>query len=376
MRTLAVRCATLLLKLFYHLCALFPTRNRWVLISRQSDQAPLDFRLIASWCNRQQPPIQAVILAKQLHSPLAYLPEMVRQVFFIATSKAVILDSYCIVVSLLGNTIKAPVVQIWHALGNMKKFGFTALDSEEGRNPNTARLMHMHEGYDAIAVSSLSFRDDFAAGFDADPHLLFEAPLPRADLLREQGSRDANRTTLLQAYPQLKGKQTIVYCPTFRKTAAPNTEEAMAALINVVDFSRYNLIYKPHPVSTQTIDDPRVLTLAGVLPDPLFAADYVISDYSTVIYEAGLLDVPVYLYAYDWDTYSQKRGMNIDLEHDVPTLFTDDAKAIMQAIEHHDFNHAAYRAFMQNNVALPQNGTCTENLCEHILGMPDYPIAS
>lgn len=368
-RNLAVRVATALLKLFYHLCALLPTRNQWVLISRQSDQAPLDFRLIASWCEAQQPPIRAVVLAKQLHNPVAYLPEMLRQVYSIATSKAVVLDSYCIVVSLLGATIKAPVVQIWHALGNMKKFGYTSFDSEEGRSPEVARLMHMHEGYDALAVSSLSFRDDFAAGFNADPAIVFEAPLPRADLLVQPESREANREKLLQQYPQLQGKQTIVYCPTFRKVPAPNTDEAMRALVDAVDFDRYNLVFKPHPVSEQVIDDPRVLTITGNDPDPLFGADYVISDYSTVIYEAGLLNVPVYLYSYDWDTYSQKRGMNIDLEHDVPTLFTSDARAIMEAIENDQFDEAAYQEFTRNNVAVPKEGTCTEYLCKQIKGM-------
>lgn len=371
MRSLAVHIATALFKLLYHLCAILPTRNQWVFISRQSNAALLDFQLMARWCEAQQPSIRPVILAKQLHNPVAYAPEMLRQIFAIATSKAVVLDSYCIVVSLLGSTIKAPVVQIWHALGNMKKFGFTSFDSEEGRSPQVARLMHMHEGYNAIAVSSLSFRDDFAAGFNADPSLLFEAPLPRADLLTNAASRRANREKLLQKYPQLQGKETIVYCPTFRKVPADNTQEAMKALVEAVDFNRYSLIYKPHPVSTQTINDPRVITIADNNPDPLFAADYVISDYSTVIYEAGLLEVPVFLYAYDWSTYNQKRGMNINLEQDVPTLFTSDPKAIMSAIEGDEFDKEAYRAFTLRNIAVPAEGTCTGNLCRRIQALTD-----
>lgn len=52
-----------------------------------------------------------------------------------ATSRAIILDSYCIAVSLLGERIKAPVVQIWHALGNMKKFGYAALDTPRATAP-------------------------------------------------------------------------------------------------------------------------------------------------------------------------------------------------------------------------------------------------
>ena len=73
-------------------------------------------------------------------------------------------------------------------------------------------------------------------------------------------------------------------------------------------------------------------------------ADVIISDYSTVIYEAGLLGIPVYLYAYDWDTYREKRGLTIDFENDVPALFTGDPEAIMKAIEDKDFDTKARRA--------------------------------
>ena len=185
MKRLAVAAATTLLALFYRICRLFPVKRQVVCISRQSNDAPIDFLLLKEGLARKEPPYRTVILADKLESPLRYLPVMAKQVFFIATSRAVVLDSYCIVVSLLGSRIKAPVVQIWHALGNMKKFGYAALDTPEGHSSETARLMHMHEGYDAVAVSSLNFRDDLAAGFNVDPSIVFEAPLPRVDLLRD-----------------------------------------------------------------------------------------------------------------------------------------------------------------------------------------------
>lgn len=340
-------------------------------ISRQSDSDPVDFQLIEEYCERRDPAWEVVVLAKQLRNPAAYLFEMIRQVYYIATSRAVVLDSYCIVVGLLNDRIKVPVIQMWHSLGNMKRFGYTAFGTEEGHSEATARLMHMHEGYDAIAISSMSFADEFAAAFNANKSKLFEAPLPRVDLLLSEEHRTQQRKAVLAAYPQLRGRETIVYCPTFRKQPAPNEAEAAQALIDAVDFSRFNFIYKPHPVSKQVIDDPRVITIPSDRFDALFVADYVISDYSTVIYEAGLLSVPVYLYAYDWDTYREKRGLTIDFEGDVPSLFTSDPHAITEAIESGAFDHEAFRAFVQHNIALPSRSPCTEQLCEHILALTE-----
>ena len=360
--------------MLYTLFSLLPQRRRIVCISRQSDSAPVDFRLIKEYCERRDPPWGVVILAKQLRNPAAYLTEMIRQVYYIATSRAVVLDSYCIVVGLLHDRIRVPVIQIWHSLGNMKRFGYTAFGTDEGHSEATARLMHMHEGYDAIATSSLSFADEFAAAFNADKGKLFEAPLPRVDLLLDEQHRNRQREAILTAYPQLRGRETIVYCPTFRKQPAANEAEAAAALIDTVDFDRFNFVYKPHPVSKQVIDDPRVITIPSGQFDALFAADVIISDYSTVIYEAGLLGIPVYLYAYDWDTYREKRGLTIDLEHDVPTLFTGDPRVIMEAIESGTFDHGAFQAFVRRNIALPPCGTCTEQLCERILALAEKPV--
>ena len=120
-------------------------------------------------------------------------------------------------------------------------------------------------------------------------------------------------------------------------------------------------------MSKQVIDDPRVVTIPSGQLDALFVADAIISDYSTVIYEAGLLDIPVYLYAYDWATYREKRGLTIDFENDVPALFTGDPNAIMKAIENKDFDAKAYRVFENANVTLPKSASCTETICEAII---------
>lgn len=353
--------------MLYALCRLLPQRQRIVCISRQSDSAPVDFQLIKDYCERRDPPWGVVILAKQLRNPATYLIEMIRQVYYIATSRAVVLDSYCIAIGLLHDRIRVHVIQIWHSLGNMKRFGYTAFGTDEGHSEATARLMHMHEGYDAIATSSLSFADEFAAAFNADKSKLFEAPLPRVDLLLDERYRTRQREAILAAYPQLRERETIVYCPTFRKQPAANEAEAAAALIDAVNFDHFNFVYKPHPVSKQVIDDPRVVTIPSGQFDALFVADVIISDYSTVIYEAGLLGIPVYLYAYDWDTYREKRGLTIDFENDVPALFTDDPSAIMKAIEDKDFDAEAYRVFENANVTLPENASCTETICEVII---------
>lgn len=361
--------AAWLLGAFYRLCRLGGVRKRIVCLSRQSDAVPLDFTLLAECVKREHPGYEVVILAKAVKSMPAYCLHMFTQVRYIATSEAVVLDSFCIPVGLLRETIQAPVIQMWHSMGNLKHFGYTALGEGEGRTEQEARLFHMHEGYDSVLISSLAFADDFAASMGVPKSLLYEAPLPKADVLASPQAVARERERIHAALPQTAQRKNIVYCPTFRRAPASNEAEAMRALVESIDFGAYNLIFMKHPVSTQRIDDARVLQDYPAGLDLLCVADYVISDYSTVIFEAGLLDVPVYLYAYDWEEYASRRSLSIDIAHEVPALFTDDAARIAQAIAAEEFDHETYARFVARNIALPSGETCTQRVVRHVFDM-------
>ena len=351
----------------YRFFGMFPQRRRIVFLSRESDTPPLDFRLIRECMEREHPDYRVVILAKRMRNPILYGFHLIRQLYYIATSKAVVLDTYAFVPCLLAGHIRIPVIQMWHGIGNMKKFGYTALDEAKGRNAKTAELLNMHEGYSSLLISAASFIDDYAAGFNVREDIIHVAPLPRVDLLVNPEYRRKQRQRILKAFPQLAGKKNIVYCPTFRKRRPSNQQAAWSELAQSVNFNAYNLILKSHPLDTTRFEDARVFQDYPSDFDMLFVADYVISDYSTVIYEAGLLDVPVFLYGYDWPEYSSRRSLYIDPATDVPTLFTDDPKKIIRAICRDDFDAGAYRRFVSRNVTLPSHGSCTEQVVNHIL---------
>ena len=178
-----INAVRMMMFLTYRFFRAFPRKRRIVCLSRESDRPTTDFRLIRHYVRQTHPDYSVVILAKKLHNPVRYGFHMIRQLYFIATSQAVLLDTYAIVVSLLAGYIDVPVIQMWHALGNMKKFGYTALGSKEGRKFSTASLLNMHRGYTSVLISSKSFISDYARGFDIDPSIIYEAPLPRTDLL-------------------------------------------------------------------------------------------------------------------------------------------------------------------------------------------------
>ena len=132
----------------------------------------------------------------------------------------------------------------------------------------------------------------------------------------------------------------------------------MRELVDEVDLDSFNIVYCPHPLSTQRVADERMIVTQFSTFDMLFIADSVVSDYSTIIYEAGLRNLPVYLYAYDWQEYKRKRECSLDFEKEVPTVFSHEARAIVSAVEKREFDYEAFRRFVEKNVRIPPHDTC------------------
>ncbi len=362
----AIRIAVLAMRLLYLPMKALPTKNKVTMLSRQADHDSIDMQLLKERILHKHPDYQVVLLSKKLKNPVVYVFHILLQMYHIATSRAVILDSYCIPVSVLHHKPELIVIQMWHSMGSMKKFGFAMLQMEEGSDPQMAAAMHMHQNYTYILISSFSYLEDYLEGFRTTPEKVKQIPQPRADLLTDPAFMRRVRERVIEANPWFGAKKNIVYCPTFRKQPTEQDQQKIKELIEAVDYRHYNLIYKPHTVSELQVKDPRVIPSNMDNVEMLAIADYMISDYSSIIYEAGLCDIPVYLYMYDWEEYSQKRALNLDYEKDVPLMQSKHASEIIKAIEAWDgkgdrcFNAQSFRQFVDTNVVMPETSCCEE----------------
>lgn len=357
------------LNMLYAIMKLCPSKKKITFISRQTDEVSTDFKMIGDSLKKRDKQWKVIYLTKRIKPKfsgvISYGFHILKQMYHIATSRVVIIDGYCIAVSVLKHKKSLKVIQIWHAIGCMKKFGYAMIGQEEGHSAQMAKIMKMHRNYDWALISSYSFVNDYLEGFHIDREKIIQIPLPKVDLLTDDEYMEKQRQKLLVEYPKLSERKNILYCPTFRKFEG-REQEAIDALIKLIDFDKYNFIYNPHPNSKVEINDIKIVRLPYKTMDILPAADYVISDYSSVIYEAGLAGKPVSLYAYDWDEYSKKRQFNLDLEKDVPTVFSKYPEEILKAIEDNDFDKDAFDNFIKQNVVIPKGG-CTEAIVDLIL---------
>ena len=244
-----IKTGTKCLNVIYAIFKLLPVRNKVTMLSRQSNVPSDEFRMIKKGINLRDKRVKVVFLCHTLdggvHASLSdkvkYGFHMLTQMFHIATSKVAILDSYCIVISLLKHKKELKVIQMWHSMGTMKKFGYTALDTKEGSKSELAYAMKMHRNYDYIFASAESYKDHLAKGFNCDAEKILTMPLPRLDLLNSDKYGKKVRERIYREYPKFKEKPLILYCPTFRKEEE-EFQKALKELTDAVDHGNYKVV--------------------------------------------------------------------------------------------------------------------------------------
>ncbi|MDR2975620.1 MAG: CDP-glycerol glycerophosphotransferase family protein, partial [Propionibacteriaceae bacterium] len=318
---LGLRCFIRIARWTYAGIKLLPVRHKVVFITWDSDVATLDFQVLADRLARLPHPPRTVMLCRELRPGLAgwirYFFHMFHQMYEMATSEVVVLDAYCVLASVLDHRPTLRVVQLWHALGAFKKFGWSIVNKSEGWSAQSnipsrtlSNILRMHHGYSAGVVSYSGAIPMFADAYRCDPAILHVAWLPRVDALRDDAQCAQMRTRILAAHPELVGRRIVLYAPTIRRTAM--NVGPIVDLVDEVGRSDWTMVVKPHPVRGErpaaVFSEQTIAVSDFAAMQLLTVADAVITDYSAIVYEAYLRGIPVYFYAHDINEYEQARG--------------------------------------------------------------------
>ena len=360
------------LNFIYFFIKLFPTKNQIVYTSMQSNNISLDFELLKNEISKQDNSIKQIFLCKKMKSGLkkksdyvVYVFSMISYVFkamyYLSTSKVCITESYCVPVSILKHKKNLKIIQIWHASGAVKKFGYQILDKEEGKSSEVAKLMCMHKNYDyAIAPSEVT-RNTFSEAFNIEKEKIVKLGLPRLEYISNEKYDKSNE--IYNSYPDLKEKKIILYVPTFRKDKNIDLGEIFNYQYNK---TKYKIIIKLHPLDDTQIPSEYTFDNQYTTYDLIKIADYIITDYSILSIEASILNKPIFLYLYDMENYNQNRGLNIDLYNELKTFTSKNFSDIMRKIENDDYNINEIEKYKNKYIEVNPKNT-TAKLADFVL---------
>lgn len=325
-----MKLLTIAFQLLASLFSLFPLQHRIVFLSRQSSKLSLDYKLLIEELERSLSSKQIVVKVTNPETKTSFFTfakNTLNQLYYARTSKVVIVDGYIPAVSIPKKDKRITVIQLWHSLGAIKKFGYQSLDTPAGRTRKDAEAAHMHENYDFIIAGGPGAISTYSEAFSYPEDKVLPLGLPRIDYLLDPNpqSKRRNKVAFLKRHNSflLNGNKNILYAPTLRKGAGYENwlTEALYALSEKYDktyHSTYNLIIAGHPLDLGFDKNllkqyPQLHFIPGASTiDLLEIADEVVSDYSAIIFEAGLLNKQLSYYVPDFEQYSQSPGLNID----------------------------------------------------------------
>ncbi|MBQ0079384.1 MAG: CDP-glycerol glycerophosphotransferase family protein [Eubacterium sp.] len=357
------------------------TRNRIVILSRQSDKMSMDIRMIVNEIGKSHPDVEVVALCKLLEdkNPIEYGLHMLEQMKYMASSKVVLLDGYCIAASILNHKPQTTVVQMWHALAAIKKFGYQTIDKPSGHSRQVAEAMCMHRNYDHVICASPATGEHFMKCFNISESQLTYMALPRVDeILRPNNilpeeyrgrSLEDFRGFLRNEYEIVEGREVILYVPTFRK----DKDVELKGLIDAVNKPEFTLVIKAHPIYDNLMYDgskelqiPAGLNVQVIIDKKyssyqwMAASDRIITDYSALGVEAALLDKPLYYYVYDIDDYEETVGLNVNPCDEMPTssaVTSEELKAVINS----EYDYDKLTEFKNKYVSVDTDN-CTQKL--------------
>ncbi len=341
-------------------------KNKVSIISRENDYKSLDIKLIEKELLDRG--IEVETLTRRLTKnisfrSLGYLGHIALQIKSISTSKVVLLDTYCIPASMLPHKKGRTIIQMWHAIGAIKKFGWQTIGKENGSSEKVAKLMKMHKGYDEVLCSSEVTADYFCEAFRTTADKIVKIGLPRIDYILRKDDKTVEK--IRSQYSRTKTHKTILYAPTFRGGKAVDIK----GLVEAIDLDKYTLIVKLHPIdraSTDRIENPGIIYDEKYdTYDLLKATDIVISDYSSFVIESTLAEKPLYLYIYDEDEYRETTGLNVDFEKEAIGKYCfRSAEDLAQELER-QYDYEALSEFRDKYIDVDTDN-CTKQLADHI----------
>ena len=284
------------------------------------------------------------------------LAEIYKAAVLCATSKVIVLDEYTSFLYNINLRQETKVFQLWHACGAFKTFGYTRL----GKQGGTLQESPSHKNYDYVTVSSSGVRKWYAEGFGISTDHVYATGVPRTDVFFDKEYKERIRNYLYEAYPQCKSKKVILFVPTFRgetRTDAyyPMEKFDLEHLLSGIS-EDYLVIIKHHPFVKEKHKIPekyadRVLDLSeeSEVNDLLFITDLIITDYSSVVFEASLLNIPMLFYTFDLHSYIRDRDFYFDFESFVPGRICSQLEEIETAIQKEEFYHYKVRAFAEKH---------------------------
>ncbi|MBK5210991.1 MAG: CDP-glycerol glycerophosphotransferase family protein [Coriobacteriia bacterium] len=327
----------------FTVCRIFPVnKNQIAYISYRRSELSGNFAFVHKYLEKD-PSLKMVSFFNK-NTSMRNPYKIIQFCYICATSKVILIDEFTPQIHYIDLRKSTRLVQLWHAAGALKTFGFSRTGKPKGSPDDTRN----HRSYDYATVSSSYCIKCHSEGFGVDDKVVVPTGIPRTDVFFDEEYAANTRKNFYGNYPELKDKKLIMFAPTFRgmlKEDAyyPFKKFDVGSILSQLDdeyvllIKHHPFVTEKHPVSDEYKDRVYDFSDSTEINDLLFVVDLIISDYSSLVFEASLLEIPMIFYVFDYVKYVRERDFYFDLDIYAPGKLVTKQHDIVTAIKNKDF---------------------------------------
>lgn len=329
----------------YKMFSLLPiNKNRISILSDSRKTMSDNFQFVYDELQRKKNYSYYFLLKPSVKTRKRYI-EIIQLAYNLARSKVILLDDFYPMIYPLKIRKGADLIQIWHAVGAFKTFGFSRIGKPGGPKPDS----NAHRNYTKAIVSSKYVAPFYAEGFGIDESCVVATGVPRTDVFFDESYKQQKTKEVYEKYPQFIGKRVALYAPTFRgngQSSAKFPKEQLDLDQIYEGLGEEDVfIIKMHPFVKKKISIPEAyrdkifdLTKYPSVNNLLFITDVLITDYSSVCFEYALLNKPMIFYCFDLEEYISARDFYVPYEEFTPGEIVRDTDQMVRVLQN-QFNH-------------------------------------
>lgn len=294
----------------------------------------------------------------------------------LTSAKYILLDDFYSLISSLHVRKNQEIIQLWHGAGAYKKFGYSRRDTGD------SSVIKFHRGYKKytkVIVSSEYVRPYYADAFGVDLDKIYATGCPRTDILYSEYNERV-KSKVIQQFPQFKEKKIVLFAPTYRGSRVADAyydfdkadiDEVIRqlgedyivavrwhrALDDNIKKGRVIAKYCKHAVDVSEYED---------VNDLLIAADVLVTDYSSIIFDYALLNKPIVYFTYDEESYAYNRGLYESFDNYVYGAVAKNRDELIRAIKNEYLDIDKRKEFI-NKFMSSCDGDATERTINLIL---------
>ncbi len=347
-----------------------------ILVTNRSSVLTDNLLFIDRALDRDKHAVSHFFFAQRPRTALGRLRPSLRFIWAMSQTEYTIVDDFLPLVYPARLRPGARLVQVWHALGALKRVGYSR-GGHDGGPPSTSIS---HKNYTDVIVSADAVRPNFAEAFGVPLSVVHATGVPRTDLFFDPAAQAAVKEELHRRLPFLRGRRVILFAPTFRgqdkKSACYPADfldlEEVGAALGEDDL----LILKMHPFVRQPPVIPpayqdRIVDLSD-FPEfnhLLLVTDLLVTDYSSAIFDYALLGRPIVFYTPDLEDYLATRGLYYDFDDYTYGPVVRDTPALIDALGRARVDETRLRAFCERFLNRC-DGRATARFVETVFGEP------